>query len=441
MFSGSYLRKLIFPLIIEQFLGISVGMVDTMMISSVGESAVSGVSLVDMLNILFINIFAALATGGAVVVSQFIGAKKEKEANESASQLITISLLISLLIMALLLVFKHGILRLMFGKIDEDVMSHALIYCKISAISYPFIALYNSGAALFRSMGNSKVTMLVSLIANILNAAGNAMLIYVFNWGVAGAAIASAAARFVSMAVVLILLLNKKRQIHISVKSMFKIDLMLVKKILHIGIPSSMENSVFQLGRILVVSIIASFGTVQIAANAVANNLDGLGCIPGQAINLAMITVVGQCMGAGDWIQARKYATKLLKVTYICAAVWNGLIVLTLPLTLKAYNLSGETLHLAATLVMIHNLCAIVFWPLSFTLPNALRAANDVKYTMVISIFSMCTFRIVLSYIIGKWLGMGAIGVWISMIIDWIFRAAMFSYRFRGTKWLTHRIE
>ncbi|NLA77678.1 MAG: MATE family efflux transporter, partial [Clostridiales bacterium] len=277
--------------------------------------------------------------------------------------------------------------------------------------------------------------------ANILNVIGNAILIYGANMGVAGAAVASAISRFVCMAVMLILLCSKSNIIYISVKDGFRPNKTLIKRILRIAIPGSLESSVFQLGRVLVVSIIAGFGTVQIAANAVANNLDGFGIVPGQAIGLAVVTVVGQCVGAGDTQQVRFYTKKLIKITYIILAVWNVFLIVTLPLTLKFYNLSGETLSLAMTLIIIHNGLAILLWPLSFVLPNSLRAANDVKYPMVISIFSMLTFRIVFSYILGAKLGMGAIGVWIAMIIDWIFRITMFVIRYRGSKWLSHKID
>ncbi|NMP36797.1 MAG: MATE family efflux transporter [Clostridiales bacterium] len=441
MFSPASLKKLIYPLVIEQFLAVLVGIADTIMVSALGEAAISGVSLVDMINVLIINIFAALATGGAVVASQYIGAGNERQARLSASQLIFISLTISLAIMGLCLAFNRNILMLLFGSAEDGVIGSAQVYFRISAYSYPFIAVYNACAALFRAMGNSKVSMLTSVAANIFNVIGNAVLIYGAKMGVAGAATASAIARFLCMAVMLGLLFRRDNIIYLSVKDGFRLNPMLIKRILRIAVPGSLESSVFQLGRVLVVSIIAGFGTVQIAANAVANNLDGFGIVPGQAIGLAVVTVVGQCVGAEDKLQVRYYTRKLIKITYIILAVWNVFLIVTLPLTLKFYNLSGETLSLASTLIIIHNGLAIFLWPLSFVLPNSLRAASDVKYPMAVSIFSMITFRILFSYILGVNFGMGAIGVWIAMIIDWIFRITMFIIRYRGEKWLSHKID
>ena len=450
MFSKKDLQKLIIPLIIEQLLGISVGMFDTIMISSLGESAVSGVSLVDMLNVLMINIFAALATGGAVICAYELGKiKKLMEqdtsvkndfpgARSAAKQLLIVLLVASILVAGLALFFRVGLLRLCFGAIEDDVMANALTYFVISAISYPFIAIYNGLAALFRTMGNSKITMIASFFMNLLNICGNALFIYVFNLGVAGAAWSTTISRFLGMLLLFVIISNKNHEIYINLREKFRLDFHVMKKILGIGIPGSLENSVFQLGRILVISMIAGFGTTQVAANAVANNLDSLGCIPGQALGLAVVTVVGQCIGAGDYDSARQYEQKLLKFAYISMAVVNILILVSLPLSLKLYNLTKETLELAAILVILHDGFAMIFWPTAFVLPNALRAAQDVRFTMVVSIFSMIAFRIFFSWVIGVRFGMGIIGVWIAMIIDWVFRGGLFIWRVRSGRWLTH---
>lgn len=440
MFTTKYLYKLIIPLIIEQILAVTVGMADTMMVSSVGEAAVSGVSLVDMINVLIINIFAALATGGAVVSSQFLGQKNNKQACESGNQLIIVTFIISLSITVIILIAKRQLLRLFFGSIDNTVMDSCITYITITALSYPFLAVYNSCAALFRSMGNSKISMYISFLMNTINIVGNAICIFGFNMGVAGVALPSLISRGIAAIIMVILLFNKKNIIHIDRQLKIHFNKQMIFKILNIGIPNSIENSLFQLGRVLVVSIISGFGTVQIAANAVANNIDALGCIPGQALSLAMVTVVGQCIGAGDYEQSKYYTKKLLKINYAIMSTLNICILIFLPYILNIYNLSEQTLSLATILILIHDGCAIFMWPAAFTLPNALRAANDVKFTMVVSIFSMVTFRIVFSYILGIGFGLGAIGVWIAMVIDWLFRIICFVTRFISGKWQLHKI-
>lgn len=434
LFSKQDLRKLIIPLILEQALAITVGMADTMMISSVGEAAVSGVSLVDMFNNLIISILAALATGGAVVTSQYIGAGRKEEACRSAKQLIYTAGIITIVISILVILLNRPILNLFFGKIETDVMQNAVVYLVISAFSFPLLAVYNASAALFRSMGNSQITLKVSILMNIINIAGNAICIYGFRMGVAGVAIPSLISRGVA-GLVLYILLHKPNQMIYLTRERFRFEADIVKKILFIGIPSGIENGIFQLGRVLVVSIIAGFGTTQIAANGVANSLDSMGCIVGQAMSLAMITVVGRCVGARDEGQVRYYTKKLLGMTYLYTAIINSIILLSLPWILSIYGLSEETTRLSYILVMIHNGMAIFLWPASFVLPNMLRACNDVRYTMVVAIFSMITFRIGFSYVIGVHMGYMAVGVWIAMVIDWIFRVMCFVGRYLSGKW------
>lgn len=434
LFTKEDLRKLIVPLIIEQVLAMTVGMADVVMISSAGEAAISGVSLVDMINNLIIAVFAALATGGAVVTAQFIGGKKREQACQSAKQLLLVASVISFVVMVLCILSRRALLTLLFGSIEAEVMNNAVIYFVITSLSFPFLAIYNSSAALFRSMGNSKLSMKVSIMMNIINVVGNAILIYGFKMGVAGVAIPSLLSRIVAAAVMFVLLCNKKNEVHLIGKSI-RPDFSIIKKILMIGIPSGIESGIFQFGRVIVVSIIAGFGTVQIAANGVANTIDSMGCIAGQAMSLAMITVIGQCVGARDEEQVRYYTKKILKITYAITAVVNSCILLALPLILKLFSLTPETRELAYILIFIHNGMAIFLWPASFTLPNALRACNDVKFAMCISIFSMFAFRIVFSYILGAQFGLGAIGVWLAMLMDWAFRVCCFVWRFAVGKW------
>lgn len=434
LFSRVQLRKLIIPLIIEQVLAITVGMADTIMVSSVGEAAISGVSLVDMINGLLLAVFAALATGGAVVTAQYIGAKKLEKACESAKQLLIIAFFISIGIMTLCLVVNRSLLRLLFGSIDTKVMNNAVKYFRISAMSFPFMALYNAGAALFRVMGNSKVSMKVSLLMNVINVLGNALCVYGLKMGVEGVAIPSLVSRAVAAIIIVSLNFQRKNPVHIRNLRMIP-HWSMIRRILHIGIPSGIENGLFQLGRVLVVSIIARFDNVQIAANAVANSIDSMGCIAGQAMSLAMITVIGQCVGAHDEKQVRYYTKKLMKLTYLITFVINTCILLSLPWLLQIFSLKTETRELSFILILIHNGFAMLLWPSAFTLPNALRACNDVKFVMYISIFSMFTFRIVFSYIIGLGLGLGAIGVWIAMLMDWVFRVICFIWRFLSGRW------
>ncbi len=455
LFTKSDLNKLIRPLVIEQLLAVSVGMFDTMMISSVGDNAISGVSLVDMLNILIIHIFSALATGGAVICSHEIGLARvsdEKDftpARRSAKHLLIVSLVISVAVAIICFVLRGQILGLLYSDGEaartldaygKTTVDHADIYFAISCLSYPFIALYNGFAALFRTMGNSGVTMYTSFAVNLVNIGGNALLIYVLDMQTAGAAVATTFSRFLGMVILGVLILKKDNIIYLDFKEKFVFEWEKVKKILRIGVPSGLENSVFNLGRILTISMITSFGAEQLAANSIANNLDQLSVVPGSAVGLAMVTVVGQCIGAGDFEAALEYKNKLLKRSYFYMDILGVLLIASLPLTLQLYSNSAAAKELAFVLICLHVGFGLFMWPASFVTPTALRAAKDVRFTMIVSISSMFVFRIALSYIIGVRLGLGIIGVWIAMLVDWGFRIIMFNTRFIGGKWL-HNVK
>lgn len=438
LFSNQKLVRLIIPLVIEQGLTILVGMCDGVMVSSVGEAAISGVSLVDMINAVVLTLFAALATGGAVVTSQYLGAQQPEKARQSAGQLVLMAAGLGFLAMVLCLVFARGLMRLFFGSIDADVMAAGLVYLRITALSFPFIALYNAGAAIFRSTGNSKVSMKVSVLMNLINVAGNAICIFVLKMGVAGVAVPTLVSRAVAAVVILALAADPKQELYLEKQGLCRIERKMMGNILHIGVPSACENSFFQLGRLVVVSMIALFGTTQTSANAVANTLDSMGIIMGQAMGLAMVTVVGQCVGAGDPEQVKYYVKKLMGWTYLLMGVCNLLIILFVNQLIGCYSsLSPETVHLARTLVLMHSSFAILMWPVSFVLPNALRAANDVRFTMWVGVGSMIAFRIIGSWILCVHLGWGATGVWIAMIVDWVCRISFFVPRMLSGKWKT----
>ena len=434
LFSNRDLAALILPLILEQTLAITVGMADTMMVASVGEAGVSGVSLMDMVNNLIFSVLAALATGGTVAVSQYLGGSRIKEAQDASKQVLLTVFSAAVLLALLIAPFRKGLIRLLFGSIEADVMEAALTYLMVSALSYPFLGIYNACAALFRAMGKTSTTFYTSVVGNLLNVAGNAICIFALHMGVLGVAIPSLVSRAVMAGILYMCLKSPVHSLYID-QLTFRPNMAHIRKILYIGIPGGIENAIFQGGRVVVVSIISLFGTIQIAANGVANSLDSMGCIVGQAMNLAMVAVIGRCAGTLDQNQIRYYTRKLMAFTFAATAVVNTTILINLRFLLSLYGLSGETTELAYKLVMIHNGCAMLLWPLSFVLSNMLRACNDVKYPMCIAIFSMVVFRIGFSYILGVHLGMGALGVWYAMLLDWVFRSSCFVGRYLHGDW------
>lgn len=435
LFSNRELANLIGPLVIEQLLAVFVGMADSIMVANVGEAAVSGVSLVDNIMILIINIFAALATGGAVVAGQYIGRKDEKSACKAATQLVWFVSLSAVAIMILVYFGKDIILNQVFGHITAEVKGHADIYLLIVTASIPFIALYNGGAAIFRAMGNSQVSMRVSLLMNAINVTGNAILVFGLRIGTAGVAIPTLISRMVAAIVITVLLCNQTRILHVERTLKIRFDGRMIRKILAIGVPNGLENSMFQLGKILVLSLVSTFGTYAIAANAVSNAIALFQILPGMAISLAITTVISQCVGANDYEQVHYYLKKLLAIIYVAMVGTVALIFLALPLILKAYNLSDQTAAAATNIIHFHGISAMIIWPLSFALPAAYRAAGDAKACMYTSIVSMWIFRIGFSYLVGKYMGLGVFGVWVAMVIDWIVRAICFIIRYFNGKW------
>lgn len=434
-FSNADLRKLIVPLIIDQFLQAFVGFADSIMVASVGEAAVSGVSLIDTIMVLILNIFTALATGGAVIAGQFLGKKRDEMACKSTNQLISFTLKASLVVMLLCYLGRNFITHVVFGKIEADVMYNCNVYMMIVFASIPMTALYNAGAAIYRAMGNSAVAMKISMLMNAINLGGNALLIFVFHRGVEGVAIPTLVSRTVACVIMMFLMNNQKHTLHLYHPFSFKTDWALLKKILYIGVPNGLENSMFQLGKILVLSIVTSFGTASIAANAVSNNVATFAVLPGMSVGFAILTVGAQCVGAGDYEQVRYYTKKLMKIVYVSLFAANILVVLAVPYIIKIYGLSAEASQYAHKILIYHSICAVTIWPLSFSLPNTLRAAADVTYTMILSIISMWIFRIGFSVVLGVYCHMGVFGVWVAMTIDWLFRAVCFSIRYLRGKW------
>ncbi len=437
LYSNKDLKKLIVPLIVEQTLAIAVGMADTIMVSAAGEAAVSGVSLVDTVNILLINVFSALATGGAVVAGHFLGQKRKEEASKVAWQILMFATSLALIITVIFIAFHDGLLHLMFGQIENDVMQASKTYLIITAISFSGLAIYNSCAAIFRAMNYAKVTMWISLLINAVNLVGNTICIYGLKWGVAGAAIPTTVSRYVGAVVILIMMFNPKWDINLCGQVRLRFNFALLKRILYIAVPNGLENSMFQLGKIMVLSVVSTMGTSAIAANAVGNTLASWNILFGSALNLGLVSITAVCIGAGEISQARYYTRKLMKIAIGLTAVMSTILFFSVPLLVKLYNLGPEASQMAIGIIRFHNVMAVLFWVPSFTVPNTLRSAGDVIWTMLIAIFSMWVFRIGAAYLFTYQFHVGLIGVWVAMIIDWIFRTICYAIRYKGHKWET----
>ena len=440
MFSNKDLKNLIAPLFLEQLLIALVGIADVFVIGFVGEAAVSGVSLVNSFNTIFLNLFTALASGGAVVISQYIGHKDKEHAGQSASQLLTASVILSVAISVVILLTNASLMRLMFGKVDADVMDACVTYLRISAYSYPALAIYNAGAVLYRSFGKTSTTMYISILANIINVIGNCIGVFGLHAGVVGVAVPSLVSRCFSAVVITILCFSAKNPVSYLGSWIMKLDVSLQKKILRIAVPNGVESGVFQLVKVALSSVVALFGTYQIAANGVAQSIWSLAALVCVTMGPVFITVIGQCMGAGDIEQAEMYFRKLTKITLVFAIAWNALIFAVTPVFMSFYALEDQTKRLVILLVLIHNIFNAVAFTFADPLGKGLRATGDVKFTTATSLFTTIGVRLIFSMIFGIWLNLGVIGIAFAMCLDWSVRGIIFWWRFKQGKWKTFKV-
>lgn len=436
------IRNLLIPVVLEQLLNSIMGTADTMMVSNVGSAAISAVSLVDSINVLVIQAFSALAAGGAIVCAQYIGQRNKEKANESARQVLFIITAISVAVSLFCLVFQKPLLRLIFGSVEEKVMRASEIYFFYTALSFPFIAAYDSAASIFRAQDNTRGPMTISMISNVMNIAGNAIMIWVFHMGVAGAALSTLISRIFCAVVVLIQLRKEREGQEIVVRDYFKIrpNWSMIKRILGIGIPSGVENSMFQLGKLAIQSTVSTLGTAAIAAQAMTNILENLNGIAAIGVGVGLMTIVGQCLGAGRKDEAVYYIKKLCVIAEI-VVLTSCLIVfaLTKPVTILG-GMEKESADMCFHMVMWITIMKPLVWTMAFVPGYGLRAAGDVKFSMITSCCTMWACRFCLCVFLIRVMGFGPMGVWIGMFADWTVRSIIFTWRFHSRKWLQHKV-
>ena len=440
LYSNKALFYLFIPLLVEYALEFFVGLADSIMVASLGEAAISGVSLVDFLMQLLIFSFSALATGGAVVAGQYLGDKQVDKAQNSATQLVWFSTLVSAALMIIVIILRQFLIGILFGQIEADVWHNADMYLYIVALSIPFIAVYNAGAAIFRTTNDASLPMKIMLVCDVLNIMGNAFCIYYLGWDVRGVAIPTVISRVVAALAVLHFVVDENYKLHIKRTLRHRFDINILKKVLKVGIPYGIENGLFQLGRVLVLSLVSTFGTMAIAANSVGYAIGIFSVLPGFAINLGLTAIISRCVGANDYEQARYYNKKCLILVFISHIIINVVIFAILPVVLNIYSLSAQTAQMTTEMVIWHGIFAIIIWPLSFTIPATFRGAGDSKSVMCISLAVMFTCRIALSYVIADWMGIGVFGTWIAMFVDWYVRAGIYIYRYFSNKWTEYRV-
>lgn len=439
MFSRKNLRRLLVPLMIEQALAMTIGMADTVMVASCSEAAVSGVSLIDSVNAVFLWLFPALATGGGVVLAQYIGHGEEENARRSVGQLTLLLVGFSLVVSLLFLLLRDQLLVLLFGQIEPQVMDYARTYFTVSIFSYPFLALYNVGASVFRAVGNSKLSMTVSTASNVLNLIGNAVLIYGFGLEVLGAGLATLAARVLGAVIMVRRLLRPDCTVGLRSPADLRFQKNMFRRILHIGIPSGLESAAFNIGKLLVASLVSTLATTAITANAVMNTLQSIILIPTSAIHLAAVPIVGQCLGAGKTGDARYYTRWLVGLAYFCLFITAGGTLLFAGPILSLFKLTPETAAVALRLLRFYFCIVVTLYPLAFTVTPCLRAAGDVRFCLIGAMTGMWLGRILCSHLFVS-LGWGIMGIWAAIVADWLIRIGFYLPRYFSGKWLKQKV-
>lgn len=440
LFTRKRIITLIIPIMIEQLLSTIIGFADTVMVSGAGESAVSAVSLVDSINRMFIFIFAALGTGGTIVASHYMGRREIDNAKRAGKQIFMVTLFISVVVTVVCVLGRKTILSMIYGAVDANVMKDSLVYFLITALTYPAIAQVNTCSALYRATGNSKLPMLVSVFMNIIHIILNVLFIYQLNMGVAGAAISTLIARYVAAAILYYFIQRPRTILNLNGILSYRPDVPMIKSILRVGIPTGFESGMFEIGKLMVLSVIATFGTASITANAVTNSLNGLTYACGIAIGMAMITVSGQYIGAERFAEAKKIMVKMTGWGMLIMLILNIAIILLRKEIVVLYGLTDETAILTMRLIFICCIGTILFWGPAFILPNGLRAAGDVKFTMIVAILSMWTIRVGLGYLLSVIFDLGVSGIWYALVIDWIIRMSSYSWRLFSDRWTKHHV-
>ncbi len=440
LYSNRELRKLMIPLVIEQVLTALMGTVDTMMVAGVSSAAISGVSLVDSINKLIIFLFAALATGGTIICSQYLGHGNRDGSNKAGRQVLLSATVLSVIIMLLFLVINEWLLKLIFGTVDSDVMANAVSYFSITVFSYPFIAIFNAVAALYRAGGNSKLPMKISVACNLLNIAGNAFLIFGLNMGAAGAALSTTISQAVAAITILIMQCKPGQTIDVGKLTEIRPDFKMIWLVLSVGLPTGVENAMFQFGKLIVQTTVSTLGTVSIAANAMVVQLELFTSMPSLAVGTGLVTVAGQCIGAGKVDQARYYTKKLTVWSLVILIITNWLIFFATPLVTKVSGMEAQAAKMTFDVMLVISIIKPFLWSFAFTPANGMRAAGDVKYSMIVSSVSMWIFRVGLTTVLCRYMGVGLIGIWCGYFVDWFVRAIFMGIRFKGEKWHQHHL-
>lgn len=439
-FSNKEILIFMLPIFLEQLMITGMGMADTFMVSSLGESAVAGVSLVTSVDKFVRLVFTALAAGGSVVLSQYIGAQNDTKSEEALRSCVHVVFVIGCAVSAVMLVLNRPILGFLFGNAEPEVVEASQIYFFCTASSYPLMALYNAGTASYRAMGNSRIPFIASLAMMIVNLGLKYIFIFVLHMGVAGAGFSTTLGMGLVGIVLMFLLRRPCNKIHIRRLFCFRYDWPLIGRIFKVSIPNAIENGMFQFGLIVLSGLVSTLGTASIAAHGIATNITPMLYCISTGFSMSLMVIVGQCMGAGEAEEASMYIRHVTKLCYIFLAL-NGLIFALLSgKIISLFGISEEAEQIAMQILHMYNITCLLLYPSAFGLPYGLRGAGDTKFVMAVSIASMFLCRIAMSYVFVQGLQMGVMGIWYAQAVDWLVRSAAFWARYLRGRWKTIKV-
>ncbi len=466
LFTGKQLFWLIVPIVIEQIFSTSLGFFDSILVSNihaaeaVRSNASNAVGNVDYINNLIIQLFSAFATGGSIVTSQALGAGDNDLANKLAKQLLMLVICVALGVAGLCLLLNRPIIRLFYGHVDPTTFGYQQTYFYVTALSFPFIGLFNACAALLRAQRKSLVTMTSAAISCGVNVALDALFMYVLNLGVLGAGLATLFCRAVPALFMLTLLGREGNLVRVRLWGPFRFDGAMLRRILRIAIPSGVESALFQLGKLMTNTFVNAgvYATgaksltalneagetisvnIQANGNAIANQINNFASVVGGGVGTSCLTVIGQSVGSGDLGQVKHYMRRMFLISYLANGLCVGLILSLVPVISQLYGYTAEAKAIGQSCLYLCLMFQFFTYPLSFTTPGILKATSDVKYVMYCAVFSMFVMRVGLAFLlttdrIPGLPQLGAMGYWIGMCSDWVLRSVLFLSRLLSGRW------
>ncbi|MFD1465191.1 MATE family efflux transporter [Lapidilactobacillus mulanensis] len=439
-FDYRFVLSLLGPVIFDQFFLVAFNFINTAMISSSGEAAISAVNMVGSINVFLIQIFVAVGLGGTVLIAQYFGRKEYQMLGKVVNGTVFGAILVATSLALLFLLGHNLILNLLFGDAEKAVMDNARLYMVGVLISYPFEATVEGVNGSLRGIGRTKNSLQLSLVMNLLNLLFNFVFIIYFKMGVLGLVVSLNLSRWLASAFAGVTLFRHRDLFSLKWSSMKQPDFRMIKRVVTVCIPFAAESFFFNGGKIIMQMMIVSLGTQVIATNAIASSWVQLSEIVPTALGTALVPIVGQCIGRKNIKDARKITKSFVSLGILAYVIGEIILFLSFNKGIALFHPSDVIKPRIFELYLIFAVGHLLVWCISFTLPSALRAAGDAKFTTMVSLITMWGIRVGIGYLVGIVFGYGLPGIYFVWVCEWAVRGTIFLLRFRGKRWYVHRL-